>query len=110
MSKGFGWQVRLACSAAVFGAAACSAASFTQTGAAGPPRAKECAFQALTSPPRQPYREIGVVDIKPGKDIAKLEDFDDLIRPYVCKAGGDAAIVLPNGEGSYIKATVIALK
>ena len=64
----------------------------------------------MTTPPRQPYREIGVVDVKPGKDIAKLDEFEDLIRPYVCEAGGDAAIVLPNGEGSYIKATVVALR
>ncbi len=74
------------------------------------PRNKNCDFEALTVPPQQPYYELGVVDVKPSKKIYKLNDFEDLIRPYVCRAGGDAAIVLPNGEGHYIKATVIALR
>ncbi len=111
MSSVVGWRVRSVCAAALFSLAGCSsAATFTQTGVAGPSRPKNCEFQALTTSPGQPYREIGVIDVKPGKDIAKLGKFEDLIRPYVCESGGDAAIVLANGEGSYIKATVVALR
>jgi hypothetical protein len=88
----------------------CGSTTYTETGGARAPKDDDCQFVSLTAPPQQAYHQLGVVDVKPGKEINKLDEFQDYIRPYVCQAGGDAAIVLPNGDGNYIKATVIAMK
>jgi hypothetical protein len=90
---------------------ACGSAYYTQTGApAAASRSSDCTFTELTTTPNQPYRELGVVEVKPGEEITNLTDFEDTIRPYVCHAGGNAAIVLPpDPDGHYVSARVIAL-
>ena len=72
-----------------------------------PPRAPDCDFEVLTAPPGPGYYEIAVVDVPAAKQYDKVGRFKDHIRPHVCEAGGDAAWVLANGAGVYIKATVL---
>lgn len=63
----------------------------------------------LTAVPAGGFIEIGTVDLEPGplNRTTSLSDFKRNIRPYVCKAGGDAAVALANGLGIYIKATIL---
>ena len=64
----------------------------------------------LTTAPSQPYRSLGVVEMKSGQEIAGLDCFENAIRPDVCHAGGDAVIAMPpDDEGRYATATVITL-
>ncbi len=97
--------------AALFAVACGSAARYTQTGVpTASSRPSDCTFTELTTAPNQPYRELGVVEVKPSKEIANLDDFKDTIRPYVCHAGGNAAIVMPpDPDGYYYSARVVAL-
>ena len=90
---------------------ACGATSVTMTGPTVPPRGDHCKFRVLTTTPAAPFDEIGVIDVQPGAygaDVYRdLSEFKEHIEPYVCQAGGDAAIALANGYGMYIKATII---
>jgi len=65
----------------------------------------------LTAVPAGGFTEIGTVDVVPGaygeNATTNLSDFKRNIRPYVCKAGGDAAVAQANGYGIYIKATIL---
>ncbi len=54
--------------------------------------------------------EIGTVDILAvGQhvDSRRLDQVKELIERDVCGAGGDAAVAIANGFGSYIKATIL---
>ncbi len=65
----------------------------------------------FTTPPATGFVEIAAIDVKPGgygtNMYTDAGGFKDKIRPYVCQAGGDAAIAYANGYGMYIKATVL---
>lgn len=82
----------------------------TRTGPAQPARALGCEFEVFTTPPPG-FVEIGAVDVNPGgygvNDFRDVAAFKAKIQPYVCQAGGDAAIAYANGFGMYIKATIL---
>lgn len=71
-----------------------------------PSREPDCDFEILTALPASGYHEVAVVDVQ-GKGLTEIADFKEEIQPSVCEAGGDAALALANGNGVYIKATVI---
>src|SRR5215217_5766885 len=80
----------------------------------GPPRAARaanCEFRMLTTAPAGEFIEVGAIDVQPGgygtNVYTDLSSFTQKIAPYVCKAGGDAAIGVANGYGMYIKATIL---
>jgi hypothetical protein len=82
----------------------------TRTGPQLPSRGDQCDFQALTTPPAGGFVEIGTIDVQSAFAITKLDDFKARIEPYVCQAGGDAAVAWANGYGIYVKATVLKSK
>jgi hypothetical protein len=41
--------------------------------------------------------------------FSELADFKEEIRPHVCRAGGDAVVATANGDGNWIKASVLRL-
>jgi hypothetical protein len=90
--------------------AACGSTNMTRTGPEQPPREPNCAFELFTVLPRG-FAEIGAIDVNQGsyghKSFTDLDAFKREIQPYVCKAGGDAAIAYANGYGQYIKATIL---
>ena len=86
----------------------CAFTTMTRTGPVYPPREPKCPFQLFTTPPWGPFVEIGVVDSGPGPgSVRDLDFFREIIQPYVCFAGGDAVIAFANGQGYYIKATIL---
>ena len=88
---------------------ACGGTTMTPTGPAHPTREPDCDFQVFTVPPSG-YVEIAAIDvyIPWGKDPRTgIARFKSDIQPYVCKAGGDAALAMANGYGQYLKATVL---
>ncbi len=89
---------------------ACGSTTMTRSGPSYPARADDCEFTLLTTP-AEGYAEIGAIDVEGGAGgsnmYRKLDDFKYEIRPHVCRAGGDAAIAYPNGDGLYIKATIL---
>jgi hypothetical protein len=89
--------------------ACASGTVLTQTGPAYPPRDPRCEFLAFAAQPSTGFVQIGTVDIDPKSwaPFERLDDFKAEIRPYVCKAGGDAVIAYVNGHGWYIKAIVL---
>lgn len=72
------------------------------------PREANCDFAILTAYP-EGHAEVASIDVEAyGATVfTRLADFQEHIRPYVCEAGGDAAVALANGYGVYIKATVL---
>lgn len=87
----------------------CTSASLTKAGAARSPKPKTCEFEILTALPEN-HVEVGTVDVKPGEYgpwYRDLGEFKEFIRPQVCEAGGEAAVALANGNGIYVKATVL---
>jgi hypothetical protein len=90
--------------------AGCGSTVVTPNGIPLTPREPRCDFQMFTTAP-EGYAEVAAIDVQSGdygvhqyRDIAS---FKTEIQPYVCKAGGDAAIAYANGFGMYIKATVL---
>jgi hypothetical protein len=91
--------------------AACGSTTMLTTGAKQPPRPQGCDFQVLTGVPASGYSELGTIDVQPGgwgsNVYTHLDGFKEKIQPYVCEAGGDAALAVANGYGMYIKATIL---
>ena len=90
----------------------CGSTTLTRSGPALPSRGPSCEFQLLTLPPReQKFLEIGAIDVQPGSagfDVyTDIGAFKEKIGPYVCEAGGDAAVAFENGFGWYIKAVIL---
>jgi hypothetical protein len=87
--------------------------TFTQTGSAAKPLGPDCTFQVLTVSPSAPFTELGVVehlapDSYPYQDLPALKA---QIRPFVCKAGGNAAIAHMDTEKRYYdRATIIRVE
>lgn len=85
----------------------CVASSrYTQTGPAQVPKGDGCPVQVLTTTPAEAYVELGVIDVT-AYAPTNVEGFKKMATPYVCKAGGDAVIAFANGNGYYIKGTVL---
>lgn len=89
----------------------CGTTEATATGPAAAPRAETCDFDILTTVPLLGYREIGTIDVTSGaygdNRFTNLSEFKQHIQPNVCQLGGDVAIAFANGDGLYIKATVM---
>ncbi len=89
----------------------CVSTSATTTGAVQAPRALGCDFDILTAQPFHGYAEIGTIDVTRhgafSMPTTDLTEFKKEIASDVCKLGGDAAIALANGDGGYLKATVL---
>lgn len=93
---------------------ACGSTTMTTTGPQEPSRGEHCGFHVLTAMPAGQFVEIGTIDVDHGSygtnTFRTLDAFKEHIRPHVCQAGGDVAVALANGEGMYIKATVLKAK
>jgi hypothetical protein len=89
---------------------ACGSTTVTKSGQPTSPHEPTCDFAIYTVPP-EGYAEVGSIDVSGGlygaNTFRDLNDFKDHIRPAVCNLGGDAAVAWANGQGIYIKATVI---
>jgi len=89
----------------------CGATDVTANGPRQAPNEANCDFEIMTSSPLIGYKEIGTIDVTPGgygdHVFQNLSDFKDHIRPNVCELGGDAALAFANGNGWYIKASVL---
>jgi hypothetical protein len=55
------------------------------------------------------YMDIGTIDVSWNNSSSgkNAKDFYDAVQPFVCKAGGNAAVAYANGLGEYIKASVL---
>jgi hypothetical protein len=85
----------------------CVQTELTRTGPKQTPRDENCAFRIFTSVPSSGFVEIGTIDVSPIDATRSLSELKEQIQAYVCQAGGDAAVAITNGAGSYIKATVL---
>ena len=72
-------------------------------------RSEDCPYRMYTVPPSKGFIEIGSVDVSRGSaEVAsEITDFKRQIRPFVCEAGGDAAIAFANNQGLYLRATIL---
>jgi hypothetical protein len=90
---------------------ACGSTILTLSGPQYRPREPSCEIRVFTTPPVSGFIEIATIDVRSGayrsNSYTRIDDFKDEIRPYVCRAGGDAAIGYANGEGRYITASVL---
>ena len=79
----------------------------TRSGAHSEPRLANCEFDVFTAYPDGAWTEVGTVDSTRYGGKTTLASFRDAVRSRVCEAGGDAIIALANGDGQYVKATVL---
>ena len=81
---------------------------FIATGDLKPqPRPVDCSFQVLTAAPTQLYQELGVLEARNAALDAK--GFASDVHEQVCRAGGDAVLVQVDGQGRYLRGTVLKL-
>jgi hypothetical protein len=66
-----------------------------------------CTVEALTTPPTRSYEELGTLDHYSGDVPKNLDAFRTAVAKQVCQLGGDAAIGIANGSGSFAKGSVI---
>lgn len=93
---------------------ACSA-QFTKTGDSSFSASEiNCDFSVYTTPPSQPFDEIGLIEFKAipfvgfPRSISKVKEE---ASPLVCENGGNGLLVWEsNGMGQYLKATIIRFK
>lgn len=81
----------------------------TRNGLRAAPLDRDCTFDVYTSFPMD-HAEIATIDVHSGNagyPPYSIPDLKELIQPYVCDAGGDAAVAVANGHGAYIKAIVV---
>lgn len=90
---------------------ACGYTKMTLTGSRGIPRPMDCDFEVFTASRASGFRELGTIDVETDwrarNDLRQLAYFKTQIQPYVCDAGGDAVFAHANGEGLYMKATIV---
>jgi hypothetical protein len=96
---------KLAVSVALLALAGC-VPYLSQTGPLEKPLRPDCPVRLLTVAPSAPFTELAVVwDLNSRLDVPALTE---QLRPFVCKAGGNAAIVR-RCDDSACSATVIKL-
>jgi len=95
----------------VFLLSGCGSTTFTSAGGSHAVRPTTCDFQVFTSGAPSNAQELGTIDVTlaAGHTFPDLADFKAEIRPYVCRAGGDAVVATANGNGWWIKASVLLL-
>ena len=77
------------------------------------PRAKDCEFLLAYGVPEVAYDSLGVLapkDIQAPKVPDQEAAFKSAIQGQVCAAGGDAVVAERNGQGQYIRATIIKVR
>lgn len=83
---------------------------FSGVGEARTPKPPNCQVTVYSATPTKPYDELGIISIRYDNTgfLTELEDVMKVIRPEVCKAGGDAAVARRNDYGTYVSATVLS--
>lgn len=66
-----------------------------------------CEFTVLTSPPEEPYEELGTFKHYNGAVPKQQFDFKKALAPLVCEVGAHAVIVTLENQGEYRTATAI---
>ena len=111
MGSVLGWALKGVVGLGAVLLAGCGSTNMTPNGPPQRPRAENCEFRLFTAPPAEPYTEVAAIDVQFGaygtNAYTNLASFKRKIQPYVCRAGGDAAVAYANGYGMYIKATVL---
>jgi hypothetical protein len=77
------------------------------------PRPDSCEVALLFAPPDRAYDSLGVLapaDIEHPKLAREEGRFRSAVLDQVCAAGGDAVVIERDGEGRYLRATVIKLR
>lgn len=87
--------------------ASCAQPRMTRTGPTQAPRPENCKYRLLTTVPAERYMELAVIDVDAAYAPKNMATFGKKIAPKVCEAGGDAVIARANGNGQWIKATVL---
>jgi len=80
----------------------------TKTGTAGPAKPANCEFQIATSKVDRAYDEVAILDSKVWSEDAAT--FKQAVAAQVCELGGDAVIAEVNGNGRYVRGTVLRWK
>ena len=77
------------------------------------PREADCDFNIFTTPPTDPYVELGVVEFTEpnGGGARSLQRAKQVAAPHVCKAGGNGLLVwTSDARGQIPKATVVFIE
>lgn len=99
------------CLFAVSLAGGCAIYQLTPTTKQVSAKPADCEFVVVTTRVERPYEEIGILDRSGPMMIATTAQvFKDEIREQVCSIGGDAVFAQINGNGSYIRGTVLRWK
>ena len=80
----------------------------TKTGTAGPAKPANCEFQIATTKVDREYEEVAILDAKMWAEDAAT--FKQTVSTQVCELGGDAVIAEVNGNGRYVRGTVLRWK
>jgi len=73
-------------------------------------RPADCQIELFTTPPGKPFVELGALDWHRAYAAAlahNAADFMRAVQPQVCGAGGSAILAQVNGDGAYVRGTVI---
>jgi hypothetical protein len=80
----------------------------TKTGAVGAAKPANCDFLIATSKVDRAYDEIAILDAKIWAEDAA--SFKQTVGAQVCELGGDAVLAEVNGNGRYVRGTVLRWK
>jgi hypothetical protein len=86
----------------------CAAAAYNYvptTSQSAAARPAGCGIDVLTARPDRPFVELGVLEW--GIPTNSVAAFRTAVRPKVCAAGGDAVLAEVNGNGTYVRGTVL---
>ena len=72
------------------------------------PKPVNCAFELYTTRPDRPFDEVGVLE--GGLPASDARGFFRAVRPHVCRVGGDGVLTEINGQGVYVRGTVIRFR
>lgn len=67
-----------------------------------------CPVDVVTSPPSRGYQELGTLELYNGSAPKTLDEFKKAVHKQVCEVGGDAAIAIGDGNGTFTKGSVLA--
>jgi hypothetical protein len=77
------------------------------------PKEDDCDFAVYEAPPEAPFDALGIIapgDIESESLDEDVEDFRDFASKAVCTSGGDALVAERDGEGRYVRGTIIKFK
>ena len=82
--------------------------TFTKTGTAGAAKPPSCDFIIATTKVDRAYEEVGILDSKIWAENAA--QFKATVQKQVCDVGGDAVYAEVNGNGRYVRGTILRWK